>query len=45
VLQSDDAGASWITNVPAVRATANYLMWLDLESANNRLYQVQDLKK
>jgi hypothetical protein len=42
VLQSDDAGASWITNAPAVRATANYLQWLELEAATNRLYRVRD---
>jgi hypothetical protein len=45
VLQSDDAGASWVTNVPAVRATANYLQWLDLAAGTNRLYEVKDLKK
>jgi hypothetical protein len=45
VLQSDDDGASWVTNVPAVRATANYLMWLDLVAGTNRLYEVKDLKK
>jgi hypothetical protein len=39
---SDDAGASWVTNAPAIRATANYLMWLDLEAASNRVYEVED---
>ncbi len=39
---SDDAGASWTTNAPAIRATANYLMWLDLETVAGRLYQVLD---
>jgi hypothetical protein len=42
VLQSDDAGVSWTTNAPAIRATAHYLMWLDLEAATNRLYRVQE---
>jgi hypothetical protein len=42
VLHSDDAGANWVTNAPAIRATFNYMMWLDLESAGNRVYQVQD---
>jgi sugar lactone lactonase YvrE len=42
VLQSDDAGARWSTNAPAVRATANYLQWLELEAATNRLYRIQD---
>jgi hypothetical protein len=42
---SDDAGASWVTNTPAIRATANYLMWLDLEAASNRLHQVLDAGK
>ena len=39
---SDDAGASWTTNAPAIRATANYLMWLDLEAVSNRCYKVDD---
>ena len=45
VLQSDDSGASWTTNTPAVRTTANYLNWLDLAAGTNRLYEVKDLKK
>ena len=42
---SDDGGVNWNTNAPAIRATANYLMWLDLEAASNRLYQVLDAGK
>jgi hypothetical protein len=45
VCHSDDDGVNWITNAPAIRATANYLMWLDLESTNNRVYEVQDAEK
>jgi hypothetical protein len=42
---SDDAGVNWNTNAPAIRATANYLMWLDLEAASNRVYEVMDAGK
>ncbi len=42
VSQSDDAGANWIPSAPPIRATANYLMWLDVEAMGERLYMVQD---
>jgi predicted nicotinamide N-methyase len=42
---SDDDGVNWNTNTPAIRATANYLMWLDLEASSNRVYEVKDAGK
>jgi uncharacterized repeat protein (TIGR02543 family) len=44
VYQSDDDGANWTLNVPTIRATANYLMWLDTDEGApaNRLYRVVD---
>jgi hypothetical protein len=44
VYQSDNDGASWTMNAPTIRATANFLMWLDTDPAapTNRLYRVKD---
>lgn len=44
VYHSDDDGASWTLNAPLIRATANYLMWLDTDTGApaNRLYRVMD---
>ncbi len=45
VFHSDDDGATWTLNLPRIRATANYLMWLDTDDAapSNRLYRVMDM--
>ncbi len=42
VRHSEDAGANWVSNTPAIRATFIYMMWLDLDSDSNRVYQVLD---
>ena len=42
--ESDNGGTNWLFRPPAIRATANYLMWLDMDDAapSNRLYRVLD---
>lgn len=44
VYHSDDDGATWTLDVPVIRATANYLMWLDTDEGApaNRVYRVVD---
>jgi hypothetical protein len=44
VYHSDDDGATWNLNVPVIRATANYLMWLDIDEGApaGRMYRVVD---
>lgn len=44
VYHSDDAGENWVLDPPVLRATASYLMWLDVddEAPADRLYRVLD---
>lgn len=44
VYHSDDDGATWTLNVPMIRATSNYLMWLDTDDSAqmDRIYKVID---
>lgn len=44
VEHSDDGGTAWMPSVPLIRATANYLMWLDTDEGApaERIYRVVD---
>jgi uncharacterized repeat protein (TIGR02543 family) len=44
VYHSDNGGANWKLDMPVLRATANYLMWLDVDEGTpaERLYRVVD---